>query len=76
MSDRSPQRYGREPRSAEPDLGEPDLTGPDLGETDGPDFAGEHSDVTLAEDRRGGPERAPDESVPRGLAGADPTSER
>jgi len=45
-------------------------------EPDEPDFADEHRDVTLADDRPDGPERAPDESVPRGLAGADPTTEK
>jgi hypothetical protein len=57
-----------EPRSAEPDFAEPDFAEPD--------FAGEHSDVTLADDRPDGPERVPDEAVPRGLAGADPTTEK
>jgi hypothetical protein len=37
------------------------------------DFADEHSDTTLADDEPDGPERSPDESVPRGLAGADPS---
>jgi len=40
---------------------------------DEPDFAEEHSDATFADELPDGPERAPaDESVPRGLAGADP----
>ena len=36
-----------------------------------PDFAGEHDSVTFADERRGGPERAPEEESPRGLAGMD-----
>jgi hypothetical protein len=40
------------------------------------DFAREHDDVTLADELPDGPERAPaDESVPAGLAGADPDEE-
>ncbi len=42
--------------------------------SDEPDFADEHSDVTFSDELPEGPERAAsDESVPAGLAGADPT---
>jgi len=40
---------------------------------DEPDFAEEHDGATFADELPDGPERAPaDESVPSGLAGADP----
>jgi hypothetical protein len=40
------------------------------------DFASEHDEVTFADELPDGPERAPaDESVPAGLAGADPDEE-
>jgi hypothetical protein len=37
-----------------------------------PDFAAEHSSMTVADQMPGGPERAPDREVPRGYAGMDP----
>jgi hypothetical protein len=72
----SQQRYGQQPRPAAPGVAEPEpgVAPPDLAESE-PDFAAEHSSVSLAGDRPDGPERVPDESVPRGLAGADPTIE-
>jgi len=39
------------------------------------DVAAEHDRATFADERSGGPERAADESVPVGLAGADPDEE-
>ena len=45
----------------------------DEDDPEGADFAGEHADVSLAHELGGGPERADDEAVPHGLAGADPT---
>jgi hypothetical protein len=48
----------------------------DEDELDGQDFAEEHSDLTHADQLRGGPERAPDEAVPSGLAGQDPDDTR
>ena len=48
----------------------------DEDEADGRDFAEEHADLTHADQLRGGPERAVDESVPSGLAGQDPDQTR
>lgn len=39
----------------------------------GADFAEEHDDLSHAGEMRGGPEGVPDEDVPSGLAGEDPT---
>jgi hypothetical protein len=36
-----------------------------------PDFAEEHTSPTFADQKRGGPERAPEEESPRGLSGMD-----
>lgn len=36
-----------------------------------PDFAEEHQSMTFADQLEGGPEHAPDEDVPHGLAGQD-----
>jgi hypothetical protein len=55
----------RLPRSAEDDP-----EGDFVGEVD---FAGEHADVSHSRELRGGPEGVPDEDVPSGLAGQDPT---
>jgi hypothetical protein len=57
------------------------MTDPQLSDLQGDgvedaDFADEHDDVTFADELPDGPERAPsDESVPSGLAGADPDEE-
>jgi hypothetical protein len=45
----------------------------DEDDPDGGDFAVEHADVSHAQELRGGPEGVPDEDVPSGLAGQDPT---
>jgi len=50
-------------------VGEPDFAD----EVDEPDFADEHAGVGFADHEPDGPEHARDESVPAGLAGADPT---
>ncbi len=42
---------------------------PDL--QDEADFGDEHSDLTLADDDRGGPEGEPEPESPRGLSGMD-----
>ena len=65
----SQPRDDERPRSAE--VGSAEVGS---AEVDEPDFADEHSGVTFADELPDGPERAPaDESVPAGLAGADPT---
>jgi hypothetical protein len=45
----------------------------DEDDPEGADFAGEHDDLSHAAELHGGPERIPDEDVPSGLAGQDPT---
>jgi hypothetical protein len=45
----------------------------DEDDPDGADFATEHSDLTHAWELEDGPEGVPDEAVPHGLAGQDPT---
>jgi hypothetical protein len=38
---------------------------------DAPDFADEHTDLSFADDDRGGPEGVPEPESPRGLSGMD-----
>jgi len=60
--------------------GDPNRPRPDRVTENGPgmprpdddvDFADEHSDLTVADDPEGGPERRPEDDSPRGLAGQD-----